>query len=610
MKKNAEESFAHSIKNSIQIFKQVWAVAPSRIIFSICLEIVDKAWDIYINVYFYLYLLNGLAEQRDFSYLLIFLIISTVLYLLLRFMYSFFKYNIQLQTDQKIYEHFGDIVYKKSTDVELAAFEDSGFYNLYTKACDTATTRPMAVIDNFVVLFSSAIAVIIIMVTLFQIDNFAILFVIFPLVAYPIFGKKLQKREYEKDMKNVDPNRMKDYVNRATYTSNYAKELRTTNIFKVLSTNFSNASAELVDNTKLYGIKIGLLRYALSLCNFTIPFFASSIYALYRISVSQTMDIGTYAVLSAVVMTLAGCVKQFSDSFLQLFSDNLYLNDLNKFLAYTPKISESQLGDEVKSFEKLEFKNVSFAYKEDSNFVVDDISFTIEAKQKIAIVGKNGAGKTTLVKLLLRLYDPTKGDVCVNGKNIRAYGVGDYRSLFGTVMQDAKIFALSIEDNILAGKTGDKESVKSALVDAGIFDKIETYPNGTNTVLTREFDDEGELLSGGEVQKIAIARMFAQNAPIAILDEPSSALDPLAEQELFERLLHFGNDKTVIFISHRLSSVTMADKIYFIEKNKIVESGSHKELMKLNGLYCEMFLTQAASYQDDTGEEDNYNEKH
>lgn len=234
---------------------------------------------------------------------------------------------------------------------------------------------------------------------------------------------------------------------------------------------------------------------------------------------------------------------------------------------------------------------------------------------KIAIVGYNGAGKSTLIKLLLHLYDVKSGAIKVNGRDIREYNKDSYRELFASVFQDYKIFAAEIQDNVQMGAplraqesmagTGynatcmeaEENALRRALAESGFAERLNTLPRGIHTPLTRELDEEGINLSGGEAQKIAIARTFYKYCPVIILDEPSSALDPISEYNLNETMLKAAEHKAVIFISHRLSSTVMADRIYMLEKGRIIECGSHNTLMEQNGKYAEMFRLQTEKYQ-------------
>ncbi|MBQ8369256.1 MAG: ABC transporter ATP-binding protein, partial [Clostridia bacterium] len=286
-----------------------------------------------------------------------------------------------------------------------------------------------------------------------------------------------------------------------------------------------------------------------------------------------------------------------------------YIGKYLKFLSYEPKIVS---GDRTaEPLETIELKNVTFAYqatekneqKDDNKEEapknsLDGINLTIKKGEKIAIVGYNGAGKTTLTKLLMRLYDPVDGEILYNGHNLREYDIPSLRSRIGTVFQDYKIFASTIAENILGSECtdADRDTVTDALTKATFREKLDSLEKGMDTELTKEFYDDGVNLSGGESQKVAIARIFAKPYDLVIMDEPSSALDPIAEYELNHTILEYAQDKTVVFISHRLSTTRMADRILMFADGRLIESGSHDELMAKNGKYAEMFRLQAEKY--------------
>ena len=247
-------------------------------------------------------------------------------------------------------------------------------------------------------------------------------------------------------------------------------------------------------------------------------------------------------------------------------------------------------------FETLEFDHVSFSYKEEET--IKDLSFTIKEGEIAALVGHNGAGKTTIIKLLLRLYDPVSGVIRLNGRDIREYNLHAYRELFVVTFQDFSIFGLTVMENVLMGRHGenDEQVAADALKKAGMYDKVMSLPNGMHTVMTKEFDADGVVFSGGESQKIAVARTFAKDSYIKIFDEPSSALDPIAEYELFQNIMKEGSDHTMFFISHRLSSVKKCDMVFMLEGGRLIEEGSHTELMARNGSYAKMYRRQAMNY--------------
>jgi ATP-binding cassette subfamily B protein len=241
----------------------------------------------------------------------------------------------------------------------------------------------------------------------------------------------------------------------------------------------------------------------------------------------------------------------------------------------------------------IEIKNLSFTYPDNTNPTLKNINLTIKPYEKIALVGYNGAGKTTLTNLMLRLYEASSGEILIDGENIKNCTVNSHRDRFSAVFQDFQIFSCSLGENVALNVNPNPANVKQALKHSGF---TKNMPNGTDTELLREFDDNGVMLSGGEAQKIAIARAFYKDCPYVILDEPSANLDPIAEYNLNQAMLEAAKDKTVIFISHRLSTTINADKIYVMENGEIIESGSHSQLMENNSTYAHMFNLQAEKY--------------
>ncbi len=247
--------------------------------------------------------------------------------------------------------------------------------------------------------------------------------------------------------------------------------------------------------------------------------------------------------------------------------------------------------------DSIEFKDISFAYPQSDKTVLNNISFKVSKGENIAIVGENGAGKTTLIKLLCGLYKTDKGEIIINSKSSSEFEKGEYFSLFSPVFQDYSFLPLTVAQNIAASLDFDKEKVISSLKSAGIYDKIKSLPNGINTKMIKEINKDAEDFSGGEKQKLLLAKAVFKNAPVLILDEPTAALDPIAENELYLKYNELTKGKISFFISHRLSSTRFCDKIFFISDGKIAESGTHEELMALKGKYYRMYQLQSYYYQ-------------
>ena len=330
---------------------------------------------------------------------------------------------------------------------------------------------------------------------------------------------------------------------------------------------------------------------------FTVIFEGVLLYAIYRNRVTGSISLADLTIMASLMVAMTWILIRVFENVMEVLKNGMYLNNLKRFLEYEEKIPEDYDGEMPDAdFKSLEFKNVSFSYKDTE--IIHNLSFKVNKGETAALVGHNGAGKTTIIKLMLRLYDPDSGTILYNGKDIKTYNLKAYRDIFATTFQDFKLFGMTVKENVLMGRhyENEDELVREALKKADVLDRIEELDKGIDSVMTKEFDENGCVLSGGESQKVAVARTFIKDAPMKIFDEPSSALDPIAEYELFNSIIGEGQDHTMLFISHRLSSVKNCDKVFMLEKGTLIEEGTHKELMEQNGSYAAMYKKQAMNY--------------
>ena len=318
------------------------------------------------------------------------------------------------------------------------------------------------------------------------------------------------------------------------------------------------------------------------------------------------MSIAEFTFLFNFMSTLDTWITQTVDSAQKISIASQDINDLRYFLELDISSTSGNRTIDSNSI-KIEFKNVYFKYDSSSSWVLEDVSFVIEPNQKMALVGINGAGKSTLVNVMMGLLKPQKGLVLINDTPIELLEESERVRLFSPVFQDNEIWALSTLQNISLSKesTVDRERVYAILDTLGLKDKIMNLDQGLDTPLTRNIEPNGVELSGGESQKLMLARALYKDAPVLLLDEPTAALDAIAEQALYEEYVRFAANKTSLFISHRLSSTRFCDKIMLLDGGRIVENGTHSELMKYDGIYASMFAIQSQYYQK---EEDNYEE--
>lgn len=553
------------------------------------------------SVLFLKVLLSVVEGAGDFTYY--------VKMLMIFFAVGVLSEVIQVVTDYKglvghkiIFKSLNNMIFEKASKVDISCYEDPEFYDKYQRATEILTGGLFSAFSyTFATLIGGLISFFSVIGIVASIDPMYLLFLAPILLVFAVEVWK-SRVVYKRDLSMTTNNRIKAYAQRTVFLKDFSKDIRTSNIFSVIKSRFDGAVQSNIQILKSYGMKLFIFSMVSSFLGELIPIAGTYAFAGYQFIVTKTLAISGFSVVLSSINSVREATTRIADSFSELSAVALYFQNLHDFFDYESKIiSGSRKTDD---FESLEFKNVSFKYPSAEKYSLKNVSLKINKCETTAVVGINGAGKTTFVKLLLRFYDATDGEILYNGINIKEYDIEDLRNRFATVFQDYKNFALSVNENVICRicDEEDKKIARDALIKSGVYDKIMTLSNGADTVLTREFDENGAGLSGGESQKMATARMFAKNFDIAILDEPSSALDPIAEYKMYENLISATKDKTVIYISHRLSSAVLSDKIFVLGGGSVLESGTHSELMNADGVYAKMFALQASSYRKGEGE--------
>lgn len=497
------------------------------------------------------------------------------------------------------YKNLNDRIFQKAIKVDMACFETPEFYDKYKRATEIITNEHSSEFCyNFANVFAGGITGIFLIVYVVSIDPRLLLILLFS-VAVVITGAIQGKIDVKKDKEMTSHKRSKEYVKRTVFLKDFAKDMRTSGIYDVMHNRFKTAVENNRAIIKKYGVRMMLLELVGGFFGRALPVVSAYGYAAYRFVIKHNLAVSDFSVIVTAVSNLKDVLNNLSDAVTKVRKEAEYFSNLKEFMEYESKVvGGAKIAD---SFESLEFKDVHFTYPGAKKPSLKGLSFKIKKGETIAVVGKNGAGKTTFVKLLLRFYDPDSGVILYNGTDIREYDITSLRERLATVFQDYKVFALTVNENVLcheAESSNDSNTVDYALRMAGIYERIMNLPKQKETVFTREFDEKGTGLSGGEQQKLCAARMFAKQFDLALLDEPSSALDPIAEYKMYESLIEATKDKTVIYISHRLSSAVLSDKIYVFEDGRVSECGTHEQLMADEKGYCEMFTLQASSYKD------------
>ncbi len=417
-----------------------------------------------------------------------------------------------------------------------------------------------------------------------------------------LFTFKLRRIDYDYENDRIENDRKSSYLYNIMTQYEYAKEVRLNNIKPFIIQKNDNLLKEQLQKLKKYiGAKLIYrnLSLAISLMQSAIMY----IYLSYCVSVGN-ITIAQYSVLLGAVTLLTSILVGFFDKIaivgrvvarMEIFLEYKEWVNKNSDIIMTNRIQNADMDDQNI---EIRFENVSFVYPDTKKYVLKNLNFVIKKGQKVGIVGLNGSGKTTIVKLLLRLYSPTEGRILINNIDLNMIPIDQYLKYMGAVLQDFHIFAYSIKENITFDKNISQNTIEEAIIKSGIYKKINTLKNGIDTILYKDIDANGVELSGGESQKLALARALCKNAKIMILDEPTSTLDPIAEYEMFSNLHDISEGKTVIFISHRLSSTRFCDKILVLQNGMIAEEGTYCELIKQGGIYANMFESQAKYYRE------------
>lgn len=561
------------------------------------------------NVLFIQYIVktveSAVAHPGDMQKTLTRLIAVTCVYygLVLLFntvMEGIFHNGAAKNAEIKIHRVFAKMVFEKSVSIDLGCYDDQKYYNDLVAANNESNNRAWSTYRNFVNLIENLT----VLLSLFYIIS-SLDFVVFVLAVvinvlsfwYQIRLNKINGEIYNKTMPLL---KEIGYVNRMFFLRQNAKDIKMTNIGEVLLDKMTSSSKKLSEIHALYGAQKTFVCTGDHLMKKILGDFAALFYLAYMVLVKCAYTFDVMTALWNAYGTIKGNMNNFVNSIKELHNNSIYIE---KFIHFMERengiVSDKGLKINADTPITVEFADVSFSY-DGEHKILDGLNLKIRANEKVAIVGSNGAGKSTLVKLLLRLYDPDRGRILVNGTDIRDYDAEFYRkNLCSILVQNYQMFAATLYENVKMDRVDKKAEgagLDQALGMVGLRHVVERLPAQGDSEYSREFNGDGVVFSGGQKQKLALARVLFSDKRMAILDEPSSALDPKAESAFNELVFHMLPERTIVIISHRLSTTRMADRIILIQNGKVAEDGSHKELMKNNGIYAKMFEMQSGRY--------------
>lgn len=507
--------------------------------------------------------------------------------------------NISQQLlQERLAIHVQLLIMRHANTLDLADFENAAYYDQLQQAQRESANRPVQMVSQVFNLVRSLVTFFTVLVLLFPLGMWVVVATVLAPIPAFISGSRYGWWGFQQMRRQSPIRRLMSYLTTVLTTDEYAKEIKLFTLGDHFIRRYEGVSDEYYRATR------GLLlkRYWAGFAWGALTVLVSSGTFLYVavLAVRGAISLGQLTIFTGAATQVQGAFQGILGGLQGIYENGLYLSTLDELLARAPRIAAQERPAPVRRpFRRgIEFRRVGYRYPGREEPALDDVSFTIEPGETVALVGRNGAGKSTIVKLLGRLYDPDEGQILIDGRDVRDYDPAELRREFGVMFQDYAAYQLSVGENIGVGNVdryADGAAIASAADRAGADGVVQKLPEGYETTLGKWFEG-GHQLSGGEWQKVALARAFMRDAQILILDEPTAALDAKAEHDLFARLRTLTRGKMALYISHRFSTVRMADRILVLEGGRLVEQGTHDKLMALGGRYADLFELQAASY--------------
>lgn len=599
VKQNDGEKIAFStgIKNTAYLLGYVRRYVPALFYTNVMTGILWGYLNVVSSVLVIKVVFDMIGEGRPFIDVCKFLLMMSMILLPVFGVIYFCDKRLWPVLKLKLGKSLHTELFLKAQKVDLRCYDDARFYTNFIWTVREAENHVYAAVNNMGNVLLYVLACLGVIAIMLEIDPIILVIVVASMVFKFLFRLLKTRIEFLREQRLMPLVKKYEYISRVFYMPDYAKELRMSRIDRLLTEEFDDCVSKMDTVYRKLQFRLTALEIGEQVCNVFLTNAFLIIVLVYKILIVKSVSIGDLSVSIAAVGKLNSMYNGLLDALSQFVQSGMFADKLRTFLATEQMITSPQNAAALPTLSgDIEFCNVSFRYDGSDSWVLRHINMKIKAQTKAAIVGYNGAGKSTLVKMLMRLYDPTEGEILLDGKNIKDYDVDEYRHSFGTLFQDFQIYAASLGENVKMGLVDNNEEVaiKKALMKAGIAENF----CDVSVPLLREYDKNGRSVSGGEAQKIAIARAFLKDPHTYILDEPSSALDPISEYNLNQMLFELSKDRTVIFISHRLTTTRMAEQIYMMEQGRIIEEGNHEELLVRGGRYAEMFEKQAEKYQE------------
>lgn len=592
----------------------VWQAAPFMFVCMVLFCVLDGVLPV-LGAYISRDLLNGIAAlivEADLGLLIdknVWDALSPLLFLfLLNFIYLFAKKAITKLSGivtsisgELVANHIKLMILNKSKDVDLRSFDCPEFYEKLENANREASMRPIGILTATFNVISAVISSVSFVVVLAGLSPIAPIVIVIAAVPGALVNFHFRNRNYHYLRRNSKERREMQYYSNIMVDKDRAKEIKILGLgdtfvdkYKTVFSKYYKGLRGLIVKEGVTQILVGLLSSLVNCALF--------IYVAYNVIFGEGGMIGDYSLYSGALTSIGTYVTTLVASSATIYEGTLFIDNMIAFMkeerTVIPTLAEPRVPSR-NTEHTIELVDVSFKYPGTDRYVLRHINLKLSPSERVVLVGLNGAGKTTLIKLITRLYDPTEGKILLDGYDLREYDPKALYDLFGIIFQDFGRYAETADENIRFGDVGkeySRDDIVLAAEQGAARDFIEELPLGFDTPLTRMFEEDGIELSGGQWQKLSVARAFYKDSDILILDEPTASLDPLAEQEVFTQFASLGKNKITIFVSHRLSSAVTATKIVVIDGGEIAEVGNHEELMRLHGKYFALFSVQAERY--------------
>lgn len=584
------------IKSLLFLLKQVWKYQKSYIFYAIFLQVAKLVIPL-STIIFPKFIIDELMGEQRFEYILLYVFVLISFNFIGGFFSDYLEGKVFVARGI-VFNKFQCHISEKLLDCDYENIENPEFLDIKERARKFlyANGQGFGVVLNSAFNILGDLFVFISIVIVISTLSFWVVLIFSVLVILSaIVDSGVRKKYTEWDMEKAPIERKTSYLLNIIEDFSYGKDIR---IYGAKVFLLNKISHHLEVSNQFYAKQIRALnqsKYFNTLMTLVRDGIAY-LYLVYKV-VKNSISIGDFSMYISAVSQFSNAMSELLQSILDIRQFSGYYDALEQYLNVPSKMRE---GDKEKDIDTknicIEFQDVSFKYPGQEKFALKHVNLIIDSGEKVAIIGENGAGKTTFVKLLMRLYDPTSGRITVNGVDITKIDYDYYQSLLAVVFQDYKLFSFTVKDNVVFGKEVDDEIITNELNQIGLQDKLHSLPKGIYTNIYKNFEEDGFEPSGGEGQKIAITRAIHKNAPIIILDEPTAALDPRAEYNIYQNFNQLIKGKTALYISHRMSSAKFCDKVIVFKDGSICENGTHEDLMELKGLYYELYSMQAQYY--------------